>query len=111
MRNSTANTFFTSGEFTVQDGIDIDTLSSEQKIIENEIQHQRVHRLKKLLNDLAPRQYEAMVLRFYDELSFAEIASILEVNEQSARNLVQRGLAQLKQYAKHVISLMIFFLF
>jgi RNA polymerase sigma-70 factor (ECF subfamily) len=111
VRNSTANTFFTSTEFTVQDGIDIDTPSSEQRIIDNEIQHQRIHRLKKLLNDLAPRQYEAMVLRFYDELSFAEIASVLEVNEQSARNLVQRGLVQLKQYAKHVISLLIFFLF
>jgi RNA polymerase sigma factor (sigma-70 family) len=110
-RNSFANTFFTSDGFDIQDVLGIGAPSSEEKIIDDEIRHQRVHRLKKLLNDLAPRQYEAMVLRFYDELSFAEIASILEVNEQSARNLVQRGLAQLKQYAKHVISALFFLTF
>lgn len=110
-RNSSANTFFTSNEFDVQDVFAIVTPSSEQKIIDDEMQLQLIHRLKKLLNDLAPRQYEAMILRFYDELSFAEIAAILEVNEQSARNLVQRALFQLKQYAKHVIPVLFFFPF
>jgi RNA polymerase sigma-70 factor (ECF subfamily) len=111
VRNSTASNFFKPGEFSVLDDLDLDTPSLEQRIIDNEIRHQRIHRLKKLLNDLAPRQYEAMVLRFYDELNFAEIASILEVNEQSARNLVQRGLVQLRQYAKHVIPIVLFLLF
>jgi RNA polymerase sigma factor (sigma-70 family) len=78
--------------------------SLEQDIIEKEIQHHRVNHLKKLLNDLSPRQYEAMILRFYDELSFEEIGAILNVNEQSARNLVQRGLTQLRQYAKLLLS-------
>ena len=72
----------------------------EQDIIEKEIQNHRVTYLKKLLNDLSPRQYEAMILRFYDELSFEEIGAILNVNEQSARNLVHRGLVQLRQYSK-----------
>lgn len=72
----------------------------EQDIIEKETQHHRVNHLKKLLNDLSPRQYEALILRFYDELSFEEIGGILNVNEQSARNLVHRGLTQLKQYSK-----------
>jgi RNA polymerase sigma factor (sigma-70 family) len=79
--------------------------SLEQGIIENEIHDHRVNRLKKLLNDLSPRQYEAMTLRFYDELTFEEIAAILNVNEQSARNLIQRGLIQLKQYSKHLLAL------
>lgn len=76
----------------------------EQEIIEKETARDRVKHLKKLLGDLSPRQYEAMILRFYDELSFEEIGSILNVNEQSARNLVQRGLAQLKQYSRLLLT-------
>jgi RNA polymerase sigma-70 factor (ECF subfamily) len=72
----------------------------EQDMIEKEAEHGRVNHLKRLLADLSPRQYEAMILRFYDELSFDEIGAILNVNEQSARNLVQRGLSHLKQFSK-----------
>ena len=81
---------------------------AEQNIIELEGQDTRIHHLKRLLRDLSPRQYEAMLLRFYDELSFQEIGAILNVNEQSARNLVQRGLAQLKQYSKFLMIWLIF---
>lgn len=76
----------------------------EQAMIEKEAQHDRVNHLKKLLADLSPRQYEAMVLRFYDELSFEEIGAILNVNEQSARNLVQRGLSQLKHFSRFLMA-------
>jgi RNA polymerase sigma factor (sigma-70 family) len=76
----------------------------EESIIEKEVQSGRVSQLKKLLGDLSPRQYEAMVLRFYDELSFEEIGAILNVNEQSARNLVQRGLSQLKNFSKFLLA-------
>lgn len=76
----------------------------EQDIIERESQDSRVNHLKKMLADLSPRQYEAMILRFYDELSFEEIATIMEVNEQSARNLVHRGLSQLKQFSKLLMT-------
>ena len=80
----------------------------EQHIIESEAHKGRVNQLKKLLADLSPRQYEAMVLRFYDELSFEEIGAILNVNEQSARNLVQRGLSQLKQFSRFLMLCLLF---
>ena len=83
------------------------TPCEEEYIIEKEIQHGKVSHLKKLLADLSPRQYEAMVLRFYDELSFGEIGVILNVNEQSARNLVQRGLSQLKNFSKFLMTFLI----
>ena len=76
----------------------------EEDIIEKETEDHRLSHLKKLMADLSPRQYEAMTLRFYDELSFEEIGVILNVNEQSARNLVQRGLSQLKQYSKLLLT-------
>ena len=111
IRNDVGKNYFTEAGLIIEDALTLISPSSEQEIIDEEIRNQRVHRLKMLLNDLAPRQYEALVLRFYDELSFAEIASVLNVNEQSARNLIQRGLLQLRQYAKHVISLSVFILF
>jgi RNA polymerase sigma-70 factor (ECF subfamily) len=108
-RNAASAQHFTSLEHIFESSAYRDaTPSSEQQIIENETHHQRVYQLRKLLNDLSPRQYEALVLRFYDELSFEEIGSILNMNEQSARNLVQRGIIQLKQYARLVISLGLF---
>ena len=81
----------------------------EQHIIEQEVHLGRVGHLKKLLADLSPRQYEAMVLRFYDELTFDQIGAILNVNEQSARNLVQRGLSQLKQFSKFLFFYWVWF--
>ncbi len=109
-RNISANHYFTSQELSFEGILQSAAPSAEQNIIEQEIDHQRIGRLRKLLNDLAPRQYEALVLRFYDELSFDEIGAILNVNEQSARNLVHRGLVQLKQFARHVITMILPFL-
>lgn len=87
--------------------LEFSTPCREQDIIEKESETSRIRQLKKLLADLSPRQYEAMVLRFYDELSFEEIGAILNVSEQSARNLVQRGLSQLKQFSKFLMTLLV----
>lgn len=102
LRNNSEKNYFLVNELVREDLFPTVTCL-EQDIIEKEIHQHRVNHLIKLLNDLSPRQYEAMILRFYDELTFDEIAAILNVNEQSARNLVQRGIIQLKQYARHLM--------
>jgi RNA polymerase sigma-70 factor (ECF subfamily) len=89
----------------VEEVLLLSSQSTEHDIIQNESRDQKTAQLRKLLNDLSPRQYEALVLHFYDEFSYEEIAAILNINEQSARNLVQRGLVQLRDYAKHIVSL------
>lgn len=94
--------------FKIEDVLHLASPSLENEIIESESKNRKVLQLKKLLDDLSPRQYEALVLFFYDEFSYEEIASMLHVNEQSARNLVQRGLSQLRQYAKYLVSLFLF---
>lgn len=45
---------------------------------------------------LPRRQRAALVLRFYEDLSFAEIATTLDCAEPTARSLVHRGLAVLR---------------
>jgi RNA polymerase sigma factor (sigma-70 family) len=66
--------------------------------------------LRKLINDLSPRQYEALVLRCYEEFSYPDIADILDINEESATRLVKYGLGQLKEFAKLVMSISILLL-
>lgn len=78
--------------------------TQEDLMIEREHEDQRIKRLKKHLQDLPPRQYEALLLRFYNEYSYEDIASMLDVNEQSARNLVQRGLELLRKYSEILFS-------
>lgn len=103
VRNNALDSFLLNNQSLEGEGYNV-VPSKEQDLIEKETDDLRIQQLQKMLNDLSPRQYEAMVLRFYDELSFEEIGGILDVNEQSARNLVQRGLAQLKQYSKLLLT-------
>lgn len=48
------------------------------------------------INSLPERQRELIFLRFYYNLRYLEIARIMEVNEQTTRNLMQRALSNLR---------------
>jgi RNA polymerase sigma-70 factor (sigma-E family) len=50
----------------------------------------------RLLVDLPPNQRAAVVLRFYEDLSFAQIAVILDCAESTARSHVHRAVAALR---------------
>jgi RNA polymerase sigma-70 factor (sigma-E family) len=45
---------------------------------------------------LPPQQRAAVVLRFYEDLEYAEIARVLDVTEATARSHVHRGLTTLR---------------
>ena len=85
-------------------------LSYEDVLIESESHRQRISVLKKHLNSLSPRHYESLILRFYDDFSYKEIAAIMDVNEQSARNIVQRALEHLRHFAKVLYAILFFVL-
>jgi RNA polymerase sigma factor (sigma-70 family) len=53
-------------------------------------------KLEKTLNTLNPRQKEAVYLRYKMELSYEEIARMLEINYQSARNLIHRAVSKIR---------------
>jgi RNA polymerase sigma factor (sigma-70 family) len=89
------------------DKLNLASMPEESRLVEKEGNDQQLERLKRYLNNLSPRQYEAIVLRFYDEMSYTEIATIMDVNEQSVRNLVQRGLEHLRQYSRLAIPLLL----
>jgi RNA polymerase sigma-70 factor (sigma-E family) len=55
---------------------------------------------RRLLAELPARQRAAVALRFYDDLAFAEIATILDCAESTARSYVHRALEQLRAKLK-----------
>ncbi len=81
--------------------------SHEQKLIEEENKEQLGVKLNDSLKELPQRQQEAIVLKFFGELSYKEISNILEINEQSARNLIQRGLDHIRKNLKSVVIIIL----
>lgn len=67
----------------------------ESQIIKEEEDKLLKEQLHKSLKKLSDRQYDALVLRFFGNFSYEELASLMGVNVQSARNLVQRGLQKI----------------
>ena len=51
---------------------------------------------RRLLAGLPARQRAAVALRYYDDLAFAEIATILDCTESTARSYVHRALERLR---------------
>lgn len=54
-------------------------------------------KLQKALDMISPRQRESIYLRFIQELDYEEVGAILEINYQSAKNLVSRTLIKLRE--------------
>ncbi len=72
-------------------------LSPEDFLIHDELraEHRRV--LAAALQRLSKRQQEALYLRFYGGLRYSEIAEVMEVREQTARNYVFEAIQLLRK--------------
>ncbi|HEX8013600.1 MAG TPA: sigma-70 family RNA polymerase sigma factor [Flavobacterium sp.] len=81
--------------------------SVEHDFIDDEATAERVSYLNKLLNDLPSRQKEALFLRYNQGLSVEQIAEMLDVNYQSANNLLHRGLLKLRKEWKGSFPLLV----
>lgn len=65
-------------------------------MIRNESDAALKRRLENALNTLTSRQREAIFLRFYEELSYEEIAEVLNISTKATYKIVARGLLQLR---------------
>lgn len=84
--------------------------SIEEQIITSEISNERAHKLSKAINLLSKKQRKGLLLRFTEELSYEEIASIMEVSVQTSRTIIYRAIKVLRQNMALII-LSIFYLF
>lgn len=81
--------------------------SIEHHLISDEITATKISHLNRLINDLPSRQKEALYLRYNQNLSVEQIANTLDVNYQSANNLLHRALLCLRKDWKENIPLIL----
>jgi RNA polymerase sigma-70 factor (ECF subfamily) len=65
----------------------------EKRVIDREA----IAQLHRLLGELPPKQQAAVVMRYLQELSYAEIAQALACSEDSARANVYQGIRRLRR--------------
>jgi RNA polymerase sigma factor (sigma-70 family) len=71
--------------------------SAEDIIVAAEQQQDIREKLARYLNELPKRQKEVIYLYYYEELSYEEIADVMEINYQSVLNVMQKALKQLRE--------------
>ena len=71
--------------------------SIESVLIEDEIRAEQTDRLKKCIQSLTKGQREVIYLKFYNELSYQEIAEITELQIDSVYNLVSKTIELLRR--------------
>lgn len=69
----------------------------------------RQERLRLLIAQLPPRQQEALKLRFVENMDYNQIGEVLDINQQSAKNLVFRAVEKLRGWV--VLSIMLLLIF
>ncbi len=68
----------------------------EDVVIEKERLTLQSEQIKKMLSLLTSRQQEIIYYRYIQELSFEEICQLMNLNYQSAQNLIQRSLKKIR---------------
>lgn len=71
-------------------------LTQEDIMVANEQSNVNSQKLAKGMESLSSRQKEAIYLKFYEEMSYDEICEVMGINYQSVRNLISKGLLELR---------------
>ncbi len=77
--------------------------SYETSVIARQEEEAQGKRLSQELNCLPKRQKEAIYLRFYQELTYQQITEIMNLQYQTVRDLICKGLKTLRQNLKTLL--------
>jgi len=80
--------------------------SSEEKLINSEDNIEVIKKLSKELNKLTKKQQEVVYLKYHCGLGYEEIADIMTINYQSARNLMHKSLLLLRKQFPQILILL-----
>lgn len=72
----------------------------ETRTVEREEEKERSNSLNAAISDLSSRQKEAIALKFYQNLSYEEIASIMNTDVKAVYNLIGRSILSLRKALK-----------
>lgn len=97
-------------ECKYSDNLNHESYDVEEKWIHSDSQKQQYHWLTKQISQLPPRMKEVVFLRYYQSLSFNEIANIMSVTPQVAQNFASRALKKMRNSLPQIQRLLSFFL-
>lgn len=80
--------------------------SSDMEEAENE--EEIKEKFEQVMAMLNPRQKEAIYLRFQMGLSYEEISELLQINNQSARNLIHRSISKIRENMDFALFIALF---
>jgi len=71
--------------------------SAEDFLISGQQESEKQETVIHLLNSLSPRQRHAVYLRYFENLDFETIARVMDMQVQSVRNTISRGLQDMRK--------------
>jgi len=71
---------------------------------ENLISGERSRMVRKALYKLPPNQRVAIILKYYEDLGYRDIAATMEVTEKAVERLLARGRASLEEYLRNFLE-------
>lgn len=85
--------------------------SGEQVIITNELSEDMQLKLQKAIKTLTGRQLEAIFLMYYEDLSYKEVAAMLNISVKATYKIMARSLLALKEKVMFLFLLFEYLLF
>ena len=83
--------------------------SQEDALIEEEWETERNKKVRNSLHSLTKRQREAIFLKFFNQLSYHEVAAIMDLHVDSVYNLISKSIDLLRKKLKgDAVFLMVF---
>ena len=89
--------------------INIPFIDHQAAWIENEDDEKQTRQLERAMNRLSDRQKEIIHMKYFQDLEYEDIGRIMDLNYQSARNLVNRAIAALRKEMLGVVMLLLIF--
>lgn len=86
-------------DIAVEDVKQSASIDIEKDFLEEERRKNNLYLIKHLMDKLSPRQREALTLYYIEEKKYEDICVIMNMNYQSVRNLMCRGLSKLRSLA------------
>ena len=99
LKNSLINALYREDHYTSYDHETVSFtlgLTVEEQYVTDEQYTNQQRKIQEILNVLTPRQKEIIYYRYIQELSFDEICIMMDMNYQSAQNLIQRSLKKIR---------------
>lgn len=86
--------------------------SEEEIVVGNEVSAEKKKKIIEALNELPKRQREAIYLKYYEELSYDEVANMMNLNYQSVINLTYKAFKVLRgnKFLKNISRVRVVFL-